>query len=222
MYTDSSSTDIQDFKSYYIKIMSYSSNSWSYDSFDHFFQGYLRTIWEVTPNKIKETKKLLDNIKISNNTYEFPSFYYVFEGKSMHILKNKKDMQIIFSVHQVGGLTFRLFLYLNSLNMEELRLFDETQEQKRFSKIQKELDRLLNSKLCLNIPYSLHKYFTSCDLYLKYKDLNIQITLYYAEIHQISTDIFDSLYNDLPTLINYIIRKNLHFYWKYNTRLMVW
>lgn len=221
MYTDLSSTDIQDFKSYYIKIMSYSSNSHSYDSFDHFFQGYLRTIWEVTPNKIKETKKLLDKIKISNNTYEFPSFYYVFEGKSMHILKNKKDMQMIFSVHQVGGLTFRLFLYLNSLNMEELKLFYEDQEQKRFSKIQKELDRLLNSKLCLNISYTLQKYLTSCDLCFKYKDVNIQITLYYEEIRQISTDIFDSFYNDLPTLTNYMDRKNLHFYWKYNARLMV-
>lgn len=222
MSTNSSSTDILDFKSYYIKIMNYSPNSHSFDSFSHFFDGYLRTIWEVTPNKTKETKKLLDNIKISDNTYEFPSFYYVLEGKSMHILKDKKDMQMIFSLYQVGGLTFRLFLYLNSLNMEELRLFYEDQEQKRFSKIQKELDRLLNSKLCLNIPYTLQKYLTSCDLCFKYNDVNIQISLYYAEISQISTNIFDSLYNDLPILTNYMDRKNLHFYWKYNARLMVW
>ena len=222
MSTNSSSTDILDFKSYYIHYINDSSNSYSYNSFDYFFQNYLRTIWEVTPNKFKETKKLLDNIKITNSTYEFPSFYYIFEDKSMHILKDKKDMQMIFSVHQVGGLTFRLFLYLNSLNMEELRLFYKNQEEKRFSEIQKELDRLLNSELCLNVSHSLQKSSTYCDLYFTYLNTSIQITLHYSELSQISTNIFNSFYNKLPILINYIDRKYLHFYWKNNTRLAVW
>lgn len=222
MSTNSSSTNILDFKSYYINKTSFSAYTNYYEDFNKFFQNYLITIWEVTPNKIKETKKLLDNIKISDNTYEFPSFYYVFEGKSMHILKDKKDMQMIFSLHQVGGITFRLFLYLNSLNIEELKLFYETKEQERFAKTQKELDRLLNSELCLKIPYSLQKSLNYCDLYFTYMNVNIQITLYYAELSQISVNIFNYLYNDLPILINYMDRKNLHFYWKNNSRLMLW
>lgn len=222
MSTNSSSTDILDFKSYYIKRISYYSYNNMYESFDTFFQIYLKSIWEVTPNKTKETKKLLDAVKISDNTYEFPSFYYVFEGKSTHIIKSKKDWQKILSVHVVGGITFRLFLYLNSLNIEELKLFYETKEQERFNKTQKELDRLLNSKLCLNIPYSLQKSLTLCDLNFTYEDVHIQITLYYAELSQISVNIFDSLYNDLPMLIDYVDRKNLHFYWKNNSRLALW
>ena len=50
----------------------------------------------------------------------------------------------------------------------------------------------------------------------------IHITLYYSELAQISVNLFDSLYNDLPILINYFDRKNLHFYWKYNSQLMLW
>lgn len=222
MSTNSSSTNILDFKSYYISKTSFSAYTNYYEDFNNFFKNYLITIWEVTPNKIKETKKLLDNIKISDNTYEFPSFYYVFEGKSMHILKDKKDMQMIFSLHRVGGITFRFFLYLNSLNIEELKLFYETKEQERFAKTQRELDRLLNSELCLKIPYSLQKSLNYCDLYFTYINTNIQITLYYAELAQISVNIFNSLYNDLSILIKYVDRKNLHFYWKNNSRLMLW
>lgn len=222
MSTNSSSTDILDFKSYYIKKISYYSYNNMYESFDTFFQIYLKSIWEVTPNKTKETKKLLDAIKISDNTYEFPSFYYVFEGKSTHIIKSKKDWQKILTIRVVGGITFRLFLYLNSLNIEELKLFYETKEQERFDKIQKELDRLLNSELCLKVPYSLQKSLTLCDLYFDYMDTRIQITLYYSELAKISVNIFDSLYNDLPMLINYSDRKYLHFYWKNNSQLMLW
>lgn len=222
MPTNSSSTDILDFKSYYIKKISYYSDNNMYETFDTFFQTYLKTIWEVTPNKTKETKKLLNAIKISDNTYEFPSFYYVFEGKSLHIIKSKKDWQKILSVHVVGGITFRLFLYLNSLNIEELKLFYKTKEQERFSKTQNELDRLLNSELCLKIPYSLQKSLTLCDLYFDYMEHRIHITLYYSELAQISVNIFDSLYNDLPMLINYFDRKYLHFYWKNNSQLMLW
>lgn len=222
MSTNSSSTNILDFKSYYIKRISHYSYNDMYETFDTFFQTYLKTIWEVTPNKTKETKKLLDAIKISDNTYEFPSFYYVLEGKSIHIIKNKKDGQKILTVHIVGGITFRLFLYLNSLNIEELKLFYETKEQERFSKTQNELDRLLNSELCLKVPYSLQKSLTLCDLYFNYMEHRIQITLYYSELAQISVNIFDSLYNDLPILINYFDRNYLHFYWKYNSRLMLW
>lgn len=137
MSTNSSSTDILDFKSYYINKTSFSAYTNYYEDFNKFFQNYLIAIWEVTPNKIKETKKLLNNIKISDNTYEFPSFYYVFEGKSMHILKDKKDMQMIFSLHQVGGITFRLFLYLNSLNIEELKLFMKLKNKNVLLKLKK-------------------------------------------------------------------------------------
>lgn len=55
-----------------------------------------------------------------------------------------------------------------------------------------------------------------------YEDVHVQITLYYAELSQISVNIFDSLYNDLPMLIDYVDRKNLHFYWKNNSRLALW
>lgn len=103
-----------------------------------------------------------------------------------------------------------------------MKLFYETKELERFSKTQNELDRLLNSELCLKVPYSLQKSRTLCDLYFDYMDTRIQITLYYSELAQISVNIFDSLYNDLPMLINYFDRKNLHFYWKYNSRLMLW